>query len=262
MALGAGPSADAAAERSVRIAVKGDWGWGGAAQERVSRRICREHRRAGGFAFVLTTGDNFYRPDGRATPANWGRPERCIRRAGLRYVAAWGNHDLGGNDTADLLGASRRWYRVRRGPAEVIVLDANRPAHPGQLRFLRRALAAPVRGVRIVAMHQPVYAAGPHAGGAVQQRLWAPLFRRRGVSLVLQGHNHAYERIERDGVTYITTGGGGSPVFPCIRLERGLRSCLPTHHFLSLSVGPAAVSVRVVAPTGKTLERVRIPARR
>jgi hypothetical protein len=30
------------------------------------------------------------------------------------------------------------------------------------------------------------------------------------VALVLCGHNHAYERFERDGVAYCTDGGGGA----------------------------------------------------
>ena len=258
----AGLTADeaGAAERSVRFAVKGDWGWGGAAQAAVTRRMCREHTRIP-FAFVLTTGDNFSWPRGRATADNWVRPEACLRRAGLRFHAAWGNHDVVASDTATVLGSRRRWYRVRRGPVEIIVLDGNRPRHSAQLRFLRRALRSAPRALRVVATHQPVYSSGVHAGGEAQQRFWAPLFRRGGVRLVLQGHNHTYERVERDGITYLTTGGGGAPLTPCVRLETGLRRCLPTHHFLAVSVGPGGASVRAVGTDGSTLERVRIRPR-
>ncbi len=219
--------------------------------------MCREHRRLG-FAFVLTTGDNFYRPDGRATVANWDRPESCLRQSGIPWRAAWGNHDVPGDSTRTVLGAPR-WYRFRSGPAQIIVLDANRSDNRRQLRFLRRALSEPSAGPRIVVMHQPVYAAGLHRPDPGQQRRWAPLFRRHRVALVLQGHNHGYERIVRDRVTYITTGGGGAPVYPCVRLVRGLRRCLPTHHFLAVSVAPRALSVRAVGTRGQTLERVRIP---
>jgi len=78
------------------------------------------------------------------------------------------------------------------------------------------------------------------------------------VSLVLQGHNHAYERLEADGITYITSGGGGAPLYPCVRPSPELRRCLAEHHFLAVAVTARAVVVRAVTPSGGTLERVRI----
>ena len=57
----------------VRFAVKGDWGWGGPEQRRVTARLCAEHR-IHPFRFLLTTGDNFYQPDGVANSANFTVP--------------------------------------------------------------------------------------------------------------------------------------------------------------------------------------------
>jgi hypothetical protein len=220
--------------------------------------MCAEARRAP-LAFVLTTGDNFYNPDGRATAGNFWRPERCLRALRVPWRAAWGNHDLGGTSTADVLGARRHWYSFAAGPARIVVLDANRPADPDQLAFLKRTLRAATEPARIVAFHQPAYTAGLHAPGADQQRLWAPVFRRARVALVLQGHNHLYERLEVDGVTYITTGGGGGELYPCVRPAAGLRRCLPARHFLLVNVNASRIAVRAVTPTGATLERVAIP---
>jgi hypothetical protein len=223
--------------------------------------MCRTARRDG-IRDVLTTGDNFYRPDGRATSANWTEPEACLERLGVRWRPAWGNHDLGGDATATVLGESRRFYAFRLGPVRVVVLDANAPEDPAQLAFLRRALARATEPVKVVAFHQPAYTAGAHPPGEAQQRLWAPLFRRHGVALVLQGHNHAYERLVVDGVTYVTTGGGGAPVYPCVRLlATGLRACRPVHHFLRLAADETGVEVRAIDARGRILERVRVPAR-
>jgi tartrate-resistant acid phosphatase type 5 len=244
---------------STRFAVKGDWGYGSPAQAAVTRRMCVAHARAP-FAFVLTTGDNFYRPDGQATPDNWDRPEACLIGAGVPWRAAWGNHDLGGDATATRLGATAHWYSFRPGRGvRVIVLDANRPDDPDQIRFLRRTLRTASEPIRIVAFHQPAFTAGFHAPGEVQQRRWVPLFRRYGVQLVLQGHNHAYERIVRDGITYITTGGGGAPTYPCLRPSEGLRACEPAHHFLAVNVWSTRIVVRAIRPDGATLERVEVP---
>ncbi len=251
----------AGASAPVRFLVKGDWGYGGSAQAAVTRRMCAEARRPAA-AFVLTTGDNFYRPDGVATADNFLRPEICLRALGIPWRAAWGNHDVAGTSTADVLGATRRYYAFARGPLRVIVLDGNDPSDPAQTSFLRRQLRDAPQPVRIVAVHQPVYTSGLHAPSQTEQRLWAPLFRRGRVALVLQGHNHMYERLRVDGVTYVTTGGGGAPLYPCVRPARGLQECVLSHHFLAVSASAARVSVRAVSPRGVTLDRVRIPVPR
>ena len=238
--------------------MKGDWGAGTSAQAAVTRRMC-DDAAADPFAFVLTTGDNFYAPDGTATDANFGRPERCLVDGGVTWRAAWGNHDLGGTSTATTLGATRRYYTFATGPLRVVVLDANRPTDPAQLAFMRRVLAAARQPAVIVAFHQPVYSAGLHQPVLAQQRLWAPIFTRYRVSLVLQGHNHQYERVVRGGVTYLTTGGGGASVYPCLRLFAGLRRCVPLHHYLNVTVDSTSVVARAVQPSGATIETVRVP---
>ena len=85
----------------------------------------------------------------------------------------------------------------------------------------------------IVAYHQGTRTAGLHEPQLVQQRLWEPLFVKYKVQLVLQGHNHLYERINYKGITYVTTGGGGTAnLYPCARKTAGLVLCKPAHHFL------------------------------
>lgn len=242
----------------VRFLVKGDWGTGSSAQAAVTRRMCAEARRAP-VAFMLTTGDNFYAPDGVATTSNYWRPESCLRAQGIRVRAAWGNHDLGGDATAAVLGARSRHYTFARGSLRVIVLDANVPGDPAQLAFLRRSLNRAREPVRVVAFHQPAYTSGLHEPTTEIQRLWVPLFRRGRVALVLQGHNHMYERLEVDGITYLTTGGGGATLYPCVRPARGLRACSVTHHFLAVNATATAVAVRAITPAGGTIERIRIP---
>ena len=257
-AVPAGGAAQGA--ETVRFAVKGDWGDGTPAQAAVTGRMCAEYRRSP-FAFVLTTGDNFYRPNGTATAANFTRPERCLTAVGVRWRAAWGNHDVAGTSTADVLGSPRRFYAVVSGPMRLLVLYGNDPDDPGQLRFLRRQLAAATEPVRIVAFHQPIRTAGLHPPAEDARRLWEPLLRRGRVTLVLQGHNHLYERLEVGGMTYVTTGGGSAQLYPCVRFPEGLRRCALEHHFLAVNVSRSRVSVRAVTSRGTTIERVVLRAR-
>ena len=266
IALGAALAAVVAAPalaqqpQQVRFLAKGDWGTGSSAQAAISTRMCASHA-ARPAAFLLTTGDNFYTPDGRATTANFDRPEACLLKAGIPWRATWGNHDLGGNSTATRLASPRRWYTFTRGPLRVVVLDGNQPSSTAQLAFLRRTLQRATEPVRVVSIHQPPYTAGIHEPSTTTQRLMVPLFRKHGVSLVLSGHNHSYERVVTGGVTYIVTGGGGAAVYPCVRLPAGLAKCTPEHHFLEVDATPSSLKVRAVRRDGSTLEAVDVPVR-
>lgn len=85
----------------------------------------------------------------------------------------------------------------------------------------------------VVYCHQCTYSTSGNNGAEVgAQKRWAPLFDQYQVDLVLNGHNHVYERTDpikagkgtkkadigstvnpvRDGTTYITAGGGGESV--------------------------------------------------
>ena len=245
---------------SVRFLVKGDWGTGSTAQAAITKRMCASHA-ATPASFILTTGDNFYSPDGTATRATFDRPEACLLATGLPWRATWGNHDLGGTSTATRLASPKRWYSFAKGPVRVIVLDCNQPSSSAQLAFLRTTLERATEPVRIVSIHQPPYTAGLHEPSTTQQRLMVPLFRKHRVSLVLSGHNHSYERIVTGGITYIVSGGGGAQVYPCVRMPAGLAKCTPEYNFLEVDATADSLGVRAVRRDGSTLESVSVPVR-
>jgi hypothetical protein len=246
-----------AAAAPLHFAAKGDWGDGSAAQARVSAAICAAHD-ARPFAFVLTTGDNFYLPDGVATADNWLRPEECIRRRGLRYVASWGNHDLGGDATRTVLGAAARQYTFREGPVRFVILDGNRPESVPARRRLIRALARRDSAATVVVVHQPLVTAGLHDGGPAR---WKRIIEAGGATLVLQGHNHLYERIHQRGVAYVTTGGGGAVITPCLRPRPGQAACRPRHHFTLITADERRLVIRARSDDGEDFDRVSVPVR-
>ncbi len=242
---------------AVRFAVKGDWGDGSKSQVAVTKRMCVEYAKAP-FAFTLTTGDNFY-PSGSATRASFQTAEKCLIDLGVPYRATWGNHDAGGSSTRVVLKTPGRWYTFISGPVRFVMLDANQPGNRSQLTFLKSTLAAETVRPVIVAYHQGTRTAGLHAPQLEQQRLWEPLFVQYKVRLVLQGHNHLYERINYKGITYVTTGGGGnSALYPCSRTTVGLVLCKPIHHFLLVEATPTRIGVRAIGTNGAIIDRFRI----
>jgi hypothetical protein len=249
-----------AATRMV-LAVKGDWGSGAEAQWSVTRRMCLL-RRNQSFRAVVTTGDNFYNPDGVATERNYGDPERCLTsQPGHRWLPAWGNHDLAGRSTATVLGAPGRWYRWAAGGVEIIVLDSNRWSDAAQRRWLARSLRRFNVPVTMAVFHHPPYSVGAvHGSHQGVRESWVPLFQRHGVDLVLSGHNHLYEHSRVRGIDYVVTGGGGAALYRCGDSAAWTRRCVSAHHFLVIEALGSTLRVRAVTPSGKILDRFVVQA--
>lgn len=160
----------------------------------------------------------------------------------------------------------KRWWTLRWGDVVVVGLDSNarRPQdYLDQVDWLRKSLSGP-EPHRFVVLHHPVFSSdatyGPGAEGL--QTLWHPMFVELGVDLVFSGHAHNYERIERDGVTYLVVGGGGANLYPlaATRVEGSLVGVEGHHFYVRVEAGPTEIRVEVHAvarPVGEDVVLVR-----
>lgn len=145
---------------------------------------------------------------------------------------------LPSNGHADLQNC---YYAFRYGSVQYICIDNNdvndEIAHNigytngRQAQFVEAELAAarldPTVDFIIVAMHQCAFSSSSkHGSDPGVQRAWFDMFRRHSVDLVLQGHDHVYERThamagdeivsegpvyDSDvGTVYVTCGNGGA----------------------------------------------------
>jgi acid phosphatase len=217
-------------------------------------------------AAVVTTGDNAY-PSGTAADAAFAKAALApLLGPRTPLYASLGNHDEvthDGRPVMAALGIRAHWYTAVVGPVELVVLDANRPADPAQLAFLKRVLARPrAAAFRVVVFHQPAVSCSFHPPDPGVVRRWVPLFAGR-VDLVLSGHNHTYERFTApSGLTYVTTGGGGAPLYPssasmCAGPARPV-FFRTVHHAVRLTVTPATLLVEAVGLDGKAFDSVTI----
>jgi hypothetical protein len=86
------------------------------------------------------------------------------------------------------------------------------------------------------------------------------LYKMRAKVIVLSGHIHNYERFERDGVEFVTSGGGGAEPYPLI--FRGSADLyrdtgFPVYHYLTLDYHANklhAVMWKVKDPDADTLD--------
>ncbi len=212
----------------LRFAVFGDSGSGEAPQWRVAGVLERSHPQ-----LVLVLGDIVY-PRG----ADDEYDQKFFAPYGpllsrVPFFTAPGNHDYGnhwfaGPGQRRFEEAYRRvhdkpkYYSFDAGPAHFVSLDDNEadyiaaaaPIGPGseQRAWLERDLAASRAPWKIVFLHVPLYTSTAFHGDNDYLRRWLePLFRRYGVQVVFQGHDHLYERSRPiGGIVYVTAGSGGA----------------------------------------------------
>lgn len=240
------------------FAVIGDFGTGDAVQAAVANRMCRWRKRHA-FDLVITTGDNVY-PDGAPERFDTAfyRPYSCLFDAGVRFRATLGNHDVQTDGGAPELedpafGMRRRNYVVRRDGVRFVLVDSNLV----DWDWLRAATRpAPTDRWTIVAFHHPVYSPGTGHGSTPGFRPKMPrLFRRRGVDLVLNGHDHIYavsKPLRR--IRYVVTGGGGAGLYGCTPRWFAER-CEERHHFLWIVATTKSIRVQAVPASGRPFHR-------
>ncbi|MEU7317797.1 metallophosphoesterase family protein [Streptomyces sp. NPDC007083] len=221
------------------------------------------HLHAGDICYADGTGhgEDSDRYDARMWDRFLAQIEPVARR--VPWMVTTGNHDMEAWYSPDGYGGqTARWSLPADGPdperapgiysfvygnVGVVALDANDvsyeiPANRGctggaQTRWLERTLVRlrARRGVDFVVVffHHCAYSTATHGSdGGVRER-WVALFERHHVDLVVNGHNHVYERTDplrggrptralrsgettdpvADGTVYVTAGGGGRKLY-------------------------------------------------
>lgn len=174
--------------------------------------------------FVVHGGDIQYYDSGLETWSGWFPAMQPLLSAAA-LLPALGNHEHEKDDELDLysrrffgwpdFGGATMWYRFESGGVFFHVLDTEESVLPGspQGSWLAASLAeakrAPGFRFSVVVMHRPFVTCGDNAENDTARKAFASAFAQYRVPLVLQAHVHGYERFAIDGVTFVTTGGGG-----------------------------------------------------
>jgi hypothetical protein len=179
-------------------------------------------------ARVFTAGDNAY-PDGSASDftnnyePTWGPFKN-------RTSPSPGNHEYNTSgasgyknyfgSVAGLRSVNPTYYAYTLGAWRVYALDSNISMAIGsaQYNFVQNDLANNGARCELAYWHHPIASSGQHGNNAVARPIFA-LFDAQGGDLVLNGHDHNYERftkidssgqVSASGVRQIIVGTGGA----------------------------------------------------
>ena len=255
----AGPSPS-----KLRWLATADSGSGDRKQQAVADQMAAVQRRQP-VDLVILAGDNIYN-DGDISKVDgaFTRPYSALLQAGVPFHAVLGNHDIrtanGDPQVAYRpFGMAGRWYSLRRGPVEFFMLDTNVNANWGQqLPWLRSSLAASKAPWKVVVGHHPIYSAGLYGNDGDAQARLAPLFKKYGVQLYINGHEHDYERTKViEGTTYLTLGIGGASLRP-ILANGYTAACASVHGFVELEASPTTIKINAWDRQGKPIDQATL----
>jgi hypothetical protein len=202
----------------VRFLAFGDSGAGGSDQ-----MALRDQMATVPFDFMIHTGDIAYESGTRAEfEHNFFKPYADFLKFFPVFPAS-GNHEYESEDAAPFREAFvlpenggpdgiERWYSFNWGDVHFVALDTERTG-PIQAAWLDADLAANTLPWTIVYGHRPPFSSGDHGSDGAFRTHFLPVLEAHHVPLVLNGHEHHYERTTpQNGVIYVVTGGGGRGV--------------------------------------------------
>ncbi|HEY2432280.1 MAG TPA: metallophosphoesterase [Vicinamibacterales bacterium] len=233
--LRAGGHAQAQAQAQVQLpnkpntlhfAVIGDNGTGDREQYEIGQRMLEWYQRFT-FPLVVMMGDNIYGAD---RPQDYTKkfeaPYKGLLDAGVKFYASLGNHDSREQRYYKNFNMEGKVYYSFKAPKEDVRFFALESAYmdPDQVKWIDDQLQHSTEGWKIVYFHHPLYSSGKTHGSQVKLRqVLEPLFIRGKVSLVLNGHDHIYERIKpQNGIPYFVEGSSGQLREGDIRRGTGL----------------------------------------
>ena len=165
------------------------------------------------FEHIFLVGDNLYgsdRPQDYKT--KFELPYKPLLDAGVKFYASLGNHDSREQKDYKLFNMGGKLYYAFSPKPDIkfFVLESTYP-EPEQIKWLEDELKGSGSKWKIAVFHHPLYSSGGRHGSDTQLRaVLEPLFVKYNVSVVMQGHDHFYERTKpQQGITYFVVGSGG-----------------------------------------------------
>lgn len=204
-------------ELMLRFVATADSGSGDRNQFAVGRAMARYHQQ-NPYNLAILAGDNIYN-QGEIWKIRdvFEAPYNELLQQGVKFRACLGNHDIrteNGNPQVAYAGFNMagRYYTFQQNGVQFFALDTNVNANwAAQLAWLEQALKNSSARWKIVFGHHPIYASGVYGTNPEFVRLFTPLFKKYGVQLYINGHEHHYERTRSiSGTTYLITGHGGA----------------------------------------------------
>ena len=188
---------------TLKFGAIGDNGDGDREQYEIGKQMAAWHARFP-FELVVMLGDNIYgsdRPQDYDT--KFAVPYKALLDKNVKFYASLGNHDSREQRFYKLFNMDDKLYYSFKAPKEDVRFFALESTYmdQDQLKWVEDELKKSNERWKIAFFHHPLYSSARTHGSQLKLRaVLEPLFIQYNVSLVLNGHDQAYERIKPQNV--------------------------------------------------------------
>jgi 3',5'-cyclic AMP phosphodiesterase CpdA len=204
-------------------------------------------------AFVVHTGDIVSGGKTEVLRKQFDDFKKAIEPVKMPFYITPGNHEINDSVNNEILfrqtfGSPYQSFNFEN--SHFILLSSEIPSETNriignQYNWLQKDLKKN-KGVenKFVFIHAPFYPVSVHVGDSMDQypqdrNQVFDLLKRYKISYIFAGHEHLYNKMKKDGVTQIITGGAGAPLYT-------FKSSGGYYHYLVVTVNGDDVKVDVV----------------
>ncbi len=180
------------------------------------------------------------------------------------FMSVLGNHESNSSHYYNyfVYPGKEEYYSFNYGPIHFIGLHSCVPYYGGtfdeQINWLLNDLETyKDYEWKIVIQHRPAYSSSKrnHEGDYDDiQTLLVPIYEEHNITMVIAGHDHWYERLHKNNITYVVAGAAGAPIYTINEDYRIAESVYSesTHHAVLIEVFENQLDMRAFR-TDKTL---------
>lgn len=194
------------------------------------------------------------------------------------YLPVLGNHERNGEMFFNLFRGSEeeRYKAVKIGDVLLLMLDsegssampdpdARQKYFDGQKAWVEKTLNDNAKvGFVFPYFHKPMMSvmSKRQTEANRQNELWGDIFERHGVQVVLQGHDHHYHHAIRGGTHYVTSGGGGAPLYEIDALQPETVKAVRIEHYVVVDIGKDVAKITATDIEGDEIDQFEIARRK
>jgi 3',5'-cyclic AMP phosphodiesterase CpdA len=237
----------------------------------VHRKLMAELMKHGVPDFIVQTGDMV--EDGNNTllwPIFFDIERDLLRQTS--FFPAIGNHERTSHYVEDIFHEGGPYYSFDWGNSHITVVDSEletaAPTESGRNSFW----AAQVKWIEedlqshqksdyrfVVAHHPPFTAVTSRQGNNPHMTALTAMLEKYHVSAGFFGHDHNYQHYLKNGIHYVTTGGGGAPLYDVNTPPKEItQKVVSIENFVSVSVNGKTAHFQAIAIDGTTLDEFDI----
>ncbi len=192
------------------------------------------------------------------------RANQLALAARVPFFNSTGNHEKWGTNTKAFLQApdsasgNQGYYSFDYGDLHIVVMNYMDPGGYStgspQYNFIVSDLAATTKPWKIVICHAPAYASSGRDEDAAMVALTTNVFEPRGVTLVISGHYHYYQRNLVNGIYHLIIASAGGALENPSPVGGYVQVSIRTYCYAIFDLTPTTLEMRAYNENGAEID--------